>query len=79
LTRLFSIELGKKPIEIISISKSCQTLLSTVVPSCILQLRTERRNIDKLAKLLEVLDEYLKEENCKRTPALLLNDFETGE
>jgi len=49
------------------------------VPSCILQLRTERRNIDKLAKLLEVLDEYLKEENCKRTPALLLNEFETWE
>jgi hypothetical protein len=49
-----------------------------IVPSCILQLRIERINIDKVARLLEVLDEHLKEENCKQTPAQLLNEFETS-
>ncbi|MGI0022604.1 MAG: hypothetical protein ACRD9Q_07070 [Nitrososphaeraceae archaeon] len=42
-------------------------------------MRIERRNIDKVAKLPEVRDEHLKEENCKRTPAQLLNEFETWE
>lgn len=34
-------------------------------------------NIDKLAKLFEVLDERWKEENYKNTTAQLLNEFET--
>jgi hypothetical protein len=41
------------------------------------QSSTERTNIDKLAKLFEVLDERWKEENYKNTTAQLLNEFET--
>jgi len=39
-------------------------------------LRTERTAIDKVAKLFELWEKQLKEENGKYTPAQLLNEFE---
>jgi hypothetical protein len=41
------------------------------------QSGTERTNIDKVLKLLEVLDEHWKEENCKTCTTQFLNEFET--
>lgn len=44
----------------------------------VFSVKPERTNIDKVAKLLEVLGEHWKEENCKHTTAQLLNEFETS-
>jgi hypothetical protein len=33
-------------------------------------------NIDKVSKLLDVLDKHIKEEKCQRTPNELLKEYE---
>jgi hypothetical protein len=34
------------------------------------------KRIDKIAKLLEMLDEHIKEANCRHTPRELHEEFE---
>jgi hypothetical protein len=35
-----------------------------------------RKGIDKIAKLLDLLDEHLKEEYCRHSPKQLLKEYE---
>ncbi|MGI0033189.1 MAG: hypothetical protein ACRD97_07950 [Nitrososphaeraceae archaeon] len=36
-------------------------------------------NINKISRLLDVLDRHIKEENCRHTPKELLKEYENFE
>ncbi|MGI0022212.1 MAG: hypothetical protein ACRD9Q_05040 [Nitrososphaeraceae archaeon] len=42
-------------------------------------MNANRTNIDKLSKLLDVLDRHLKEKNCQHSPNELLDEYENIE
>jgi hypothetical protein len=35
-----------------------------------------KKNIDKVAKLLDLLDRHIKEDNCRHSPKDLLREYE---
>jgi hypothetical protein len=35
-----------------------------------------KKNIDKVAKLLDLLDRHVKEDNCRHSPKDLLREYE---
>ena len=37
---------------------------------------TTEKSIDKVAKLLNLLDKHIKEENCRHSPKDLLREYE---
>jgi hypothetical protein len=37
---------------------------------------TTRKNIDKIAKLLDLLDNHIREQNCRHSPKDLLKEYE---
>ncbi len=37
---------------------------------------TDPKRIDKIAKLLDLLDKHIKEENCRHSPNDLLREYE---
>jgi len=37
---------------------------------------TTKKSIDKVAKLLDLLDKHIKEENCQHSPIDLLREYE---
>ena len=37
---------------------------------------TTKKSIDKVAKLLDLLDKHIKEENCRHSPKYLLREYE---
>lgn len=37
---------------------------------------TAKKSTDKVAKLLDLLDKHIKEENCRHTPKDLLKEYE---
>jgi hypothetical protein len=37
---------------------------------------TTKKSIDKVAKLLDLLDKHIKEENCRHGPKELLREYE---
>ena len=37
---------------------------------------TTRKSIDKVAKLLDLLDKHIKEQNCRHSPKELLREYE---
>jgi hypothetical protein len=40
------------------------------------KMSTSGASIDKISKLLDVLDKHIKEENCRHTPKELLKEYE---
>jgi hypothetical protein len=40
------------------------------------KMTTSGVSIDKISKLLDVLDKHIKEENCRHTPRELLKEYE---
>ncbi len=40
------------------------------------KMTTIGTSIDKISKLLDVLDKHIKEENCRHTPKELLKEYE---
>ena len=47
-----------------------------VVQQYLRKMTTKGVSIDKISKLLDVLDKHIKEENCSHTPKELLNEYE---
>jgi hypothetical protein len=37
---------------------------------------TNRESIDKVAKLLDLIDKHIREENCQHNPEELLQEYE---
>ena len=40
------------------------------------KMTTSGASIDKISKLLDVLDKHIKEENCRHTPKELFEEYE---
>ena len=40
------------------------------------KMTTSGVSIDKISKLLDVLDKHIKEDNCRHTPTELLKEYE---
>jgi len=47
-----------------------------VVQQYFRKITTEGVSIDKISKLLDVLDKHIKEENCRHTPKELFEEYE---
>ena len=47
-----------------------------VVQQYFRKMTTKGVSIDKISKLLDVLDTHIKEENCRHTPKELLKEYE---
>jgi hypothetical protein len=43
------------------------------------KMTTKGANINKISRLLDVLDRHIKEENCRHTPKELLKEYENFE
>jgi len=47
-----------------------------IVQQYVRKMTTSGASIDKISKLLDVLDKHIKEDNCRHTPKELLKEYE---
>jgi hypothetical protein len=55
--------------------ETAQAFIKFIVHSLAYQMKAGK-NIDKIAKLLDLLDKHIKEENCRHSPNELLKEYE---
>ena len=51
-------------------------LLSSLLSINSFTMTSNRTNLDKVSKLLDVLDKHIKEENCMHSPQELFEEYE---
>jgi hypothetical protein len=51
-------------------------LLSSLLSRALITEMTNPKSIDKISKLLDLLDKHIKEENCRHSPNDLLREYE---
>ena len=50
--------------------------MNFIVQQYFRKMTTKGVSIDKISKLLDVLDKHIKEDNCRHTPKELLKEYE---
>ena len=50
--------------------------MNFIVQQYFRKMTTKGVGIDKISKLLDVLDKHIKEENCRHTPKELLKEYQ---
>ena len=58
------------------LNQSACTFMNFIVQQYDRKMNTSGASIDKISKLLDVLDKHIKEENCRHTPKELLKEYE---
>ena len=54
-------------------------LFSSLLPINSFTMISNRTNFDKVSKLLDVLDNHIKEENCRHIPQELFEEYEIND